>query len=178
MIERPERGEIADYYFRYIDLVPQGADVVDLIESQRRTAAALLSEIDEEQSRRRYAPGKWSMRQVLGHVTDTELVFLHRAFWFARGFADPLPSFDEKPSAERQGADEASWASLMAAFDGMRSATIGFFRNLPRDAWARSGIASGNPFTVRALAFVIAGHLSHHEAVLRERYLTAGYVSR
>jgi DinB family protein len=174
MIERPQRGEIGDYFFRYIDLVPEGSDVLEVIESQRRSAAAFLGRIGEEQSRHRYAPGKWSMRQVLGHVADTELVFLYRALWFARGFADALPSFDEKPSAERQGADEVSWASLSSAFDGVRAATIGFCRNLPPDAWSRSGIASGNPFTVRGLAFVIAGHLSHHESVLRERYLAAG----
>lgn len=173
MMERPQRGEIADYYFRYIDRVPQGADVLELLESQRKSAAALLGGIGEDQSRKRYAPDKWSMRQVLGHVTDTELLFLFRALWFARGFVDPLPSFDEKPSAQFQRADDVSWSSLVAAFDGVRAATIGFFRNLPPDAWSRSGIASGNPFTVRSLAFVIAGHLLHHEAVLRERYLGA-----
>jgi len=174
MIERPQRGEIGDYYFRYIDLVPEGADIRDLIESQRRSAAAFLGGISEEQSRKRYAPEKWSMRQVLGHVADTELVFLFRAFWFARSFPDALPSFDEKPSAERQRADDISWESLTSAFDGVRAATVGFFRNLPPEAWTRTGIASGNPFTVRALAFVIAGHLAHHERVLRERYLAGG----
>jgi DinB superfamily len=173
MIERPRPGEIGEYYFRYIDRVPQGADVLKVIEAQRDSTGALLRGIGEEQSRERYSPGKWSIRQVLGHVTDTELVFLFRAFWFARGFDTPLPSFDENPAAELQRAHDVSWASLVDAFDGVRSATIGFFRNLPADAWARSGVASGNPFTVRALAFVVAGHVSHHEAVLRERYLNA-----
>ncbi|HEY6148636.1 MAG TPA: DinB family protein, partial [Thermoanaerobaculia bacterium] len=123
------------------------------------------------QSRKRYAPGKWSIRQVVGHLTDTELLFLYRAFWFARGMEGPLPSFDENAVAEIHPSDDVAWRTLVDAFDGVRSATIGFFRTLPREAWTRSGSASGNPFSVRGLGFVIAGHLIHHEAILRERYL-------
>jgi hypothetical protein len=171
MIERPRHGEIADYYFKYIDRVPQGADVLEMFEAQRESTGAFLRGIGEEQSRKRYAPGKWSIRQVLGHMTDVELLFLYRAFWFARRMDSPLPSFDEKPVAEVHPVDGVSWSSLVDAFDGVRSATIGFFQTLPPDAWSRSGIASGNPFSVRGLAFVIAGHALHHETILRERYL-------
>ena len=172
MIERPRPGEIIDYYFKYIDRVPQSADVLKVIEEQRESTGALLHGISEVQSRKRYAPGKWSIRQVLGHMTDVELLFLFRAFWFARRMDSSLPSFDEKPVAEVHPVDEVSWSSLVDAFDGVRSATIGFFRTLPPDAWSRSGIASENPFSVRGLAFVIAGHTLHHEAILRERYLS------
>ena len=171
MIERPRPGEIADYYFRYIDLLPHDADVVEVIEAQRDSTVAFLRGIGEEQARQRYAPGKWSIRQVVGHLTDVELLFLSRAFWFARRMDAPLPGFDENASAVVHPDDGVSWSSLVDAFAGVRSATIGFFRTLPPDGWSRSGIASGNSFTVRGLAFVIAGHTAHHEAIVRERYL-------
>ena len=170
MIGRPQPGDVAPYYFRYIDLVATD-DVVGLIDRQLGEMASFLGAISEEQSRFRYEPGKWSMKQVLSHVTDAELLFLSRAFWFARGFDSPLPSFDEKQSAEVAGADGIPWADLVDAFRGVRSATIGFFRTLPPEASSRRGTASDNPFTVGALAYIIAGHLRHHEAVLRERYL-------
>ena len=127
--------------------------------------------ISEEKSLHRYGPEKWSIRQVLNHVNDAERVFLFRAFWFARGFDSPLPSFDEKSSADTAFADDYSWASHVEDFRGARLATVAFFRNLPSEAWMRRGTASGNPFTVRALAYILAGHVSHHRATLQERYL-------
>ncbi|HLN58016.1 MAG TPA: DinB family protein, partial [Thermoanaerobaculia bacterium] len=105
------------------------------------------------------------------HVNDTERVFVSRAFWFARGFDSPLPSFDQDISAAAARADEVSWASHVEEFRAIRLATLAFFRNLQGEAWSRSGIASGNPFSVRALAYITAGHTSHHAAILRERYL-------
>jgi len=171
MLERPQRGEIGDYYFRYIDLVPPDADVLDLIGKQRDSFPALLRGVSEDGSRKRYEPGKWSMRQVVGHLTDTELLFLSRAFWFARGFDSALPSFDQDAAAQTQRADDVSWAGLIEGFRGVRAATAGFFETLPGDAWSRAGTASNNPFTVRSLAYVIAGHVLHHEKVLREKYL-------
>ena len=171
MLERPRRGEIGDYFFRYIDLVPPDSDVLDLIGKQRDAFPALLRGISEEGSRKRYAPGKWSMRQLVGHVTDTELVFLYRALWFARGFDSSLPGFDQEPAARNQRADEVSWGALIDGFRCVRAATENFFATLPADAWSRSGIASDNPFSVRSLVYVIAGHLLHHEKVLREKYL-------
>lgn len=166
----PKPEEAAPYFFKYIDLV-QTDDVVGVLESQLDETLSLLSGISEEGSLHRYAPDKWSFRQVLNHVTDTERVFLYRALWFGRGFDSPLPSFDEKISAAAARADEVSWASHVEEFRASRLATLTFFRNLPAEAWARSGIASGNPFTVNALAHLIAGHLAHHVAILRERYL-------
>ena len=130
-----------------------------------------LSEISEEQSLHRYAPEKWSMRELLGHVNDTERVFMFRALWFARGFEDPLPSFDQEIGFLAAGSDKVSWASHVDEFRAVRSSTLAFFVNLPSDAWLRSGIASDNSVTVRALAYITAGHVSHHLAILRERYL-------
>lgn len=167
---RPGTDEAATYYHRYIDRVT-GDDVVGFLATQLDEATGFLSGISEEKSLHRYAPEKWSIRQVLNHVSDTERVFVCRALWFARGFDTPLPSFDEGVSAAGAKADEVPWARHVEEFRGVRLATVSFFRNLPAEAWGRSGIASGNPFTVRALAFIVGGHLAHHTGILRERYL-------
>lgn len=171
MIGLPERTETAPYYFTYIDRIPD-PNIVGVLETQLDETSAFLSTISEEQSLHRYAPDKWSIRQVLSHLNDTERAMLFRALWFARTFDTPLPSFDQNISVAAARADEYSWASHLAEFRAIRLATVAFFRHLPDEAWLRSGIASGNPFTVRALAFIIAGHVSHHAAIVRERYLS------
>jgi hypothetical protein len=168
----PESGEAAPYYFNYINQV-QSDDVVGALAIQLDETLAFLSGISEEKSLHRYAPEKWSIRQVLNHVSDTERLFLFRSFWFARGFDSPLPSFDEKVCAGSARADEISWDHHIEEFRTVRLATLSFFRNLPVGAWMRSGIASDNPFTVRAMAYIVAGHTAHHVAVLQERYVTA-----
>lgn len=167
---RPASQEAAPYYFRYIDLVASD-EVVSVLENQSEAIPKFLSSISEEKSFYRYAPGKWSIRQLLSHVNDSERVFLSRAFWFARGFQEPLPSYDQDVCVAAAGADDVSWASHMEEFRSVRLATLSFFHNLPKEAWLRSGIASDNTFTVRALAYILAGHLAHHTAVLQERYL-------
>ena len=167
----PEPTEAASYYFKYIDQV-QGDDPLGALEAQLDETLAFLLGITEEQSLHRYTPEKWSLREVLNHVNDTERVFLFRALWFARGFDSPLPSFDEKVGVAAARADQLSWARQVEEFRGVRLGTLAFFRNLPADAWMRSGIASGNSFTVRALAYILAGHTAHHVAILRERYLS------
>jgi len=130
-----------------------------------------LSGISEEKSLHRYAPEKWSIREVLSHMNDCERLFVFRAFWFARGFSDPLPSFDQEVCVAAAKANEVSWASHMEEFRVLRLASLSFFRNLPAEAWERKGIASDNFFTVRALAYILAGHVTHHTAVIRDRYL-------
>lgn len=170
MMGRPERNEADAYYFRYIDQV-SGDDVVDLLASQMEETITFLSSVPEEKSLHRYGPDKWTMREVLNHVNDCERLFASRAFWFARGFDSPLPSFDEKTCADAAGADEVSWARHVEEFRAIRMATLSFFRNLPDEAWMRSGVASGYTFTVRALAYIAAGHAAHHVNILRERYL-------
>ncbi|HEX6865541.1 MAG TPA: DinB family protein [Thermoanaerobaculia bacterium] len=166
----PQPHEAAPYYFKYIDQV-QGDDVVAVLQSQLDETLALLSGISEERSLHRYAPDKWSFREVINHINDCERLFVFRAFWFARGFDTPLPSFDEKIGAAAARADEFPWASHVEEFRVIRLSTLSFFRNLPAEAWMRSGTASGLPFTVNALAWLAAGHLAHHLAILRERYL-------
>lgn len=170
MIGRPDSTEAAPYYFTYINQV-EGDDPAGTIENQLDESLALFAKISEEKSLYCYAPEKWSIRQVLNHVTDTERSFAFRALWFARGFQTPLPSYDQNIAASGAEADRISWADHVEEFRRVRLSTISLFRNLPPQAWLRRGIASDNPFTVRALAFLTAGHLTHHVRILRERYL-------
>jgi hypothetical protein len=166
---RPGRGEAAPYYSRYIDLIPSD-DVVGVLEAQLRDTPPLLGAISEDRSRHRYAPGKWSLREMLSHVSDTERVFAARAFWFARGIQSPLPDFDQDPCARAARADEIPWARHVDEFRAVREATLALFGNLFEEAWSRTGVASGNTFTVRAMAYIAAGHVAHHLAVLKDRY--------
>ena len=170
MIGRPEKNEAGPYYFTYIDRV-SGNDAVGTIEKQLDASLAFFSGITEAKSLYKYAPEKWSIRQVLNHVTDTERAFAFRTLWFARGFDSPLPSYDQEVAAVGAEADRISWAAHLEEFRRVRLATISLFRNMPPEAWMRTGIASDNRFTVRAMAFIIAGHLAHHIAILNERYL-------
>jgi hypothetical protein len=170
MIGRPHSNEAAPYYFTYIDQAP-GDDPISLIEGQLDTYLALFASISEEKSQHRYAPGKWSIRELLNHVSDTERAFAFRALWFGRGFQDPLGSYDQEVAAAGVEADRIPWSAHVEEFRRVRLSTISLFRNMPPAGWARSGIASGNHVTVRALAFIIAGHLAHHTRVLKERYL-------
>jgi hypothetical protein len=166
----PERTEAADYYFTYIDKVGRG-DICETLEAQMGETAAFLRGISDERSLHRYAPDKWSIRQVVGHLNDAERVFAFRAFWFARGFDSSLPSFDQDIAVTSAGSDARAWPSLIDEFQTVRAASLSLFNNLPAEAWMRRGTASGNPFTVRALAYIVAGHVAHHVGILRERYL-------
>lgn len=170
MNTRPQNSEAAPQYFKYINLV-NGDDILAALGNQFEETPALLSEISEEDSLRCYAPGKWSIRETLNHINDTERVFSFRALWFARGFDAPLPGYNQNVGVASAGADVISWAAHVEEFRRVRLATISLFQNLPNDAWTRSGTADGNPFTVRAIAYIVAGHLTHHLVVLRERYL-------
>lgn len=170
MIGRPEISEAAPYYFTYIEQVA-GDDAVAVMERQLEDSLALFDSISEESSRHSYRPGKWSIRQLLNHVSDTERAFVFRALWFARGFTAPLPGYDQDVAAAGAEADGVSWSAHVDEFRHVRLSTISFFRNLPPEAWMRTGIASEKPFTVRAIAFIVAGHTAHHLTILRERYL-------
>jgi len=169
---RPQKDEAADYYFGYINLVPD-ANIVDVLEQQLDETLTFLSTISEEQSLMRYAPDKWSLRELLNHINDTERVFVFRALWFARGLTEPLPAFDQEIAVKGAGADAVSWAAHVDDFRRVRTATISLFRGLPDEAWKRSGIASDNRVTVNALAYITAGHAAHHANVVRQRYLSA-----
>ena len=170
MIGRPTPNEAAPYYFGYINRV-SGDDILRTLQSQLDETLPFLRGITEEKSLYRYAPEKWSIRQMWGHVNDTERVFLMRALWFARKFETALPSFDQEIAVANANSDKVPWARHVEEFREIRLATISFFRNLPEEAWTRTGTASGNPFSVRACAFIVAGHVTHHAGVLHEKYL-------
>ncbi len=167
---KPERSEAGAYYFTYIDKVASD-DISAYLRAQAGQAVALLERVPEEQSLHRYAPDKWSIGEMLAHVNDAERVFAFRALWFARGFNTPLPSFDQNLAIGGAGAHLRTWRSHVEEFRAIRAASVALFGDLPADAWARHGEASGNVFTVRALAFLIGGHLAHHLEILTERYL-------
>jgi uncharacterized damage-inducible protein DinB len=170
MIGRPQDGEAAPYYLTYINQIA-GDDAVAVMEGQLDEFLAFFSRISEETSLSGYAPEKWSIRQVLNHVSDTERVFTFRALWFARGFETPLSSYDQNLATAGAKADSIAWTAHVEEFRRVRLSTISLYRNLPSHAWTRSGLASDNLVTVRALAFIIAGHAAHHVAILRDRYL-------
>lgn len=168
---RPHESEVASFFWKYIDKV-EGDDPIAALERQLSAAISLFEGIPEERSLFRYAPEKWSLRQLMNHVTDMERVFAYRALWFGRGFTGALGSFDENAGEAAAHADRVSWAAHVEAFQQVRKATISLFRNMPEEAWSRSGVANGNLISVRSLAFLAAGHVEHHLNIVRERYLT------
>lgn len=170
-VGRPSRAEAADYYFTYIDQVPAG-DICDTLNQQLDSTRALYRAITPAESRFSYAPGKWTIADTLSHISDAERVFAFRAWWFARGVDAPLPGFDQNVVAEAAHNAARPWSSYLDEFCAVRMATLALFHSLPPAAWMRSGSASGNTFSVRALACIIAGHLAHHNRLVRERYLT------
>jgi len=167
---RPQTTEYAPYYSRYVDLIAT-PDVVPELSSQLEKTVSLLSNISEEKSLSTYGAGKWTIKEVLNHVNDTERVFLYRAFWFARGFEQPLPGYDQDVCVAAARPNSIPFTDLIDEFKHVRLSTLSILRNMPDEAWGRTGIASDNPFTVRALAYIITGHVAHHLNVLEERYL-------
>jgi hypothetical protein len=167
---RPQINEHAPYFSRYIDLVPED-DVAGAIEAQGRETAALLAKISEEKAAFRYAPDKWSIKQVVGHVTDAERVFAYRLMSIARGESRSLPGFDENDYVRNANFDEIPFAELLEGLAATRRATLALVRGLAAEAWTRAGTANDKPTTVRAVAYTLLGHERHHLRVLRERYL-------
>jgi hypothetical protein len=169
-IAAPDPSEYAPYYGRYITLVT-GSDVVAALEDQPRETLALLSTLSEEQGDYRYAPDKWSIKEMLGHVIDAERVFAYRALRFARRDATPLASFEQDDYVRAGSFGDRRVGDLIEEFVAVRRASVWLFRALSPEAWMRRGIASGNPVSVRAVAYIIAGHELHHRMVLKEKYL-------
>jgi hypothetical protein len=168
-VDRPAPAEFAPRFAPYLEAVPDG-DVLDRLARQGEEARALLAGFGEEGARRRYAPGKWSVKQVAGHLADVERVFAHRALAFARGDAAALPGMDEDAWADAAGHDAVPLSDLLEELAVVRRATLLLFRPLDAAALLRRGIADGNVLSVRAVPWLLAGHERHHAAVLRERY--------
>ena len=166
----PDRSEAAEYFFTYIDKVEAG-DIITTLERQLASTFDLLESVGEPRSLHRYQPGKWSIREVVGHINDAERLFAFRAMWFARALDTPLPSWDQDLAMASAGSDARPLAGHVEEFAIVRSATLALFRHLPPEAWTRRGTAGGNPFSVNALAYICAGHVEHHVRILKERYL-------
>jgi hypothetical protein len=171
-LERPASTEHIEYFSRYIDLVPAG-DILESLERQIDESMKLLKGLGEKQALHRYAPGKWSVKDMIGHVIDSERVFAYRALRFARADETPLPGFDHDLWVPVAARDADPWAALLDEWRLIRQANIAMFRGLDDAAWRRSGKANDNPVSVRALAWIIAGHELHHMKIIRERYLRA-----
>lgn len=167
---KPQANEYAEYYDRYVSLVPEG-DVVETLSAQLDETLALLRSIPEERAGHAYEPGKWTIRQLVGHVIDGERIFAYRALAIARGERANLPSMEQDEYMEHARFDERTLASLREEFEYVRRSNILMMRGFDAEAWARRGVASDNEVTVLALAYVIAGHELHHVGVLRARYL-------
>ena len=167
---RPDATEHNPYYARYIALVPEG-DAIEALENQIADALALLRSIPESKGDHRYGPGKWTIKEVLGHLIDAERVFAYRAMRFARNDRTELQGFDENAYVPAGAFGRRMLADLAAEWELVRRSNLALFRGLEAEAWRRQGTANGNPVSVRALAFIIAGHGRHHVAILRERYL-------
>jgi uncharacterized damage-inducible protein DinB len=167
-IALPAADEHAPYYGKYVALV--GPDSLAALEAQAPTTAALLAATPEERGGFRYAEGKWSVKEVIGHLADAERVFAYRALRFARADATDLPGFDENAYVPAGRFDRRTLKDLAAEFAAVRAATLAFARSLDGEALLRRGSANGNPASVRALLAIIAGHELHHVGLLRERY--------
>ena len=171
IVARPVAGEYAPFYTGYISAVPEG-DLLQLLAAQRDDTVRLLGPLDDTRATHRYAEGKWSIAEVLGHIIDAERVFTYRALTFARGDASALPSFDENAWAVVSNAGRRPMHSLLTEYRAVREATLQLFQSFGDEEFARSGVASKNPVSVRALAYIVVGHERHHLRILRERYLT------
>jgi len=169
---RPQSGEYAPFYEKYVQLIP-GTDIVGALEAQRLVMTQLLGARSEREGNFRYAPDKWSLKEVIGHVADSERIFAYRALRFARGDSTPLSGFEQDDYVKIGGFGDRMLADLAEEFAEVRGATIALFSGLDGQAWQRRGVANKNEVTVRALAYIIAGHELHHRRVLEENYLPA-----
>jgi uncharacterized damage-inducible protein DinB len=168
-IARPGTEEHAPYYGKYVALVPDG-DLIGLLQNQNAETLRLLRAAPAEKADHAYAPGKWTVKEVIGHLIDAERIFAYRALRFARGDATDLPGFDENTYVPNGGFSRRTMADLLAEFECVRGSTIHLAKHLDEQALSRRGSANGNGVSVRALLYIVSGHERHHVALLRERY--------
>jgi hypothetical protein len=166
---RPSDSEYAEFYRKYVARVPDG-DIVEILREQINVTCALIEKAGEGKAGFAYAPGKWTVREVIGHLADAERIFAYRALRFARGDETNLAGFDETAYVPPGRFESRSLASMLEEFRAVRAATIALYAGLPDEAWSRSGPANNNVVSVRALVWITAGHERHHRALLEERY--------
>src|SRR5262245_42297605 len=166
---RPREAEYAPFFHGYVQLVPE-LNILDALESQVGVVRHVASMVSKEQELFFYAPGKWTIRQVAGHLGDGERVFGFRAFSFSRLDETPLPGFDENGYVERSRSNDLPLTELVEDFIAARAANLRLLKTLTPEQWRGSGTANGKSITVRALAYVMVGHVRHHLHLLKERY--------
>ena len=166
---RPDAAEHAPYYGKYVALVPDG-DLIGLLQTQNAETLRLLRAAPAEKADYAYAPGKWTVKEVIGHLIDAERIFAYRALRFARGDATDLPGFDENAYVPNGGFARRTLADLLAEFETVRASTIHFAKHLDDEALSRRGSANGTGVSVRAMLYIVSGHERHHVALLRDRY--------
>lgn len=169
-IERPAPGEFSPYYAGYVERIASAPDIRALLERQMEEIREAFEAFGEARGGHRYAPGKWSVKEVAGHMGDAERVFAYRVLRAARGDATPLPGFEEDAWVAAANFDRRPLREIVEDLAAVRAATLRLVAGLDDEAVARQGVANGSPFTVRALVWVIAGHAAHHLRILRERY--------
>jgi hypothetical protein len=172
MTTRPEPNEYEPHYEKYIGRVPDG-DIISILNAQMENTLSFLRTISEEKASYSYAPGKWTVKQVLGHIMDTERVFAYRALCIGRNDKSWLPGFEQDDYVENANFDRRTLQSLIEEMAAIRHATVELFKHFTDEEWRRRGIANQKEISARALAYNIAGHELHHLEILRSRYLAA-----
>ena len=166
---RPDAAEYPAWYGAYVACVPDG-DIVTVLRRGGEELASALGAIPESSGGHRYADDKWTVRTLLGHMVDAERIFAYRALRIARGDTTPLPGFEENDFARTAGSDARTVADIVSELFVVRDGTVRLFQSFPDDAWVRSGTVNNGQVSVRALAYIIAGHATHHRSVLKDRY--------
>ena len=169
-VSQPRDGEFSPAHARYIERIGPIADAAGLLEGQSNRLVRQVAALTDEQGEYRYADGKWSIKEVLGHVADTERVFAYRLLRIARGDETPLPGFDENTYVPAAQCARRTMADIIEEWIAVRSATVALVRGLPPEAWGRRGTASGMPLSARAALYVLLGHVDHHQRLLEDRY--------
>lgn len=169
-MNRPEKNEYNEYYERYVSLVDE-TDIVGAFEKQLGEMNELFSSISEEKSLFAYDKGKWTIKEVIGHLIDGERIFGYRALRISRGDETPIEGFEQDGYVENASFNDYEFSDLVKEFELVRKSSISFFKHLKETDWTRTGTASDNPVSVRALAYIMVGHVTHHAKILRERYL-------
>ena len=169
---RPKTGDYATFYEKYIVLGPEG-EFLQILETQLREWQRLLGDLSEEQADFRYEPGKWSIKDMIGHVSDSERIFAYRLLRIARGDQTPLAGFEQDDYVRTANSSARKRSDLLEEFTAVRRATIALVSSMDDSAWVRRGVASQREISATAMAFVIAGHERHHRRILEERYLPA-----
>ncbi|MFA7227563.1 MAG: DinB family protein [Melioribacteraceae bacterium] len=169
-MKRPGKSEYAAYYHTYVEAVPEG-EIIKIMKKQCDQIKKLLGTVSKKDSLFRYAPGKWCVREVVGHIIDTERVFAYRTLRFARNDKNDLPGFDENEYIHQSNYCDVGLDELIEEFCTLRYSNIIMFKNFSEEFTLRKGTANGNSFTVRAMAYIMCGHVNHHLKVLKEKYL-------